>query len=244
MIPRDNDTRWNSWLTMLESAIDLESSIRVFIDKNYANLHKNQLSTDEWETIRETIAILKPFKDATKSMEGDQTTFDEVLQSMDFLIDHIKSKQEEHAFDPNLSASLLTMWFAFDKYYNLTDQTPAYAAALLLNPTLRKEYLDDHWKPLELRNKGTIERAIASARRLWQKEYKYRSIDGDENQPIDPDLITNTYLRWKYLDQLKRASVEDEFERFITVSAPSFPDVIYSNYLAGKASTINSHILP
>jgi hypothetical protein len=47
MIPRDNDTRWNSWLTMLESAIDLKSSIRVFINKNYTNLHKNQLSTDE-----------------------------------------------------------------------------------------------------------------------------------------------------------------------------------------------------
>ncbi len=56
---------------MLESAIDLESLIRVFIDKNYANLYKNQLSSDEWEIICETIAILKPFKDATKSMEGN-----------------------------------------------------------------------------------------------------------------------------------------------------------------------------
>jgi len=55
---------------------------------------------------------------------------------MDFLIDYVKSKQEEHAFDQNLLASLLTMWIAFDKYYNLTNQTPAYAAALLLNPTL------------------------------------------------------------------------------------------------------------
>jgi len=155
MISRDNDTRWNSWLTMLESAIELESLIRVFIDKNFTNLHKNKLSTDEWETIRETIAILKSFKDATKSMEGDQ--LDEVLQSMDFLIDHIKSKQEEHAFDSNLLASLLTMWFTFNKYYNLTDQIPAYAAALLLNPTLRKQYLDNHRKPLELRNKGIIE---------------------------------------------------------------------------------------
>ena len=194
MISRDNDTRWNSWLTILESAMELESSIRVFIDKNFSDLHKNELSCDEWDTIHKTIAILKPFKDATKSMEGDQTTFDKVLQSMDFLIDHIKSKQEEHAFDQNLSASLLTMWLAFDKYYSLTDQTPAYAAALLLNPTLRKQYLDNHWRPLELRNKGTIDRAIEAARKLWQKEYKYRPIDGDKCQPIDPDLITNTYL--------------------------------------------------
>ena len=52
---------------------------------------------------------------------------------MDFFINYIKSKQEEHMFDPNLLASLLTMWFAFNKYYNLTDQTSMYAAALLLN---------------------------------------------------------------------------------------------------------------
>ena len=32
-------------------------------------------------------------------MEGDQTTFNKVLQSIDFLIKHIKSKQEKHVFN-------------------------------------------------------------------------------------------------------------------------------------------------
>ena len=63
---------------------------------------------------------------------------------MDFLINHIKSKQEEYAFNPNFLTSLLTMWFAFNKYYNLTDQTPVYTTALLFNLMLRKEYLDDY----------------------------------------------------------------------------------------------------
>ena len=85
---------------------------------------------------------------------------------MDFLINYIKSKQEEHAFNQNLLASLLTMWLTFNKYYSLTDQTPTYAAALLLNPTLQKQYLDNHWRPLELRNKGIINRAIEAARKL------------------------------------------------------------------------------
>ena len=59
-----------------------------------------------------------------------------VLRSMDFLIKYVKSKQEEHAANINLSASLLTIWFAFNKYYKLTNKTPAYASTLLLNPTL------------------------------------------------------------------------------------------------------------
>ena len=55
---------------------------------------------------------------------------------MDFLIEHVKSKQEEHAANTNLSASLLTMWFAFNKYYKLTNKTPAYAAAFLLSKAI------------------------------------------------------------------------------------------------------------
>ena len=51
--------------------MELESLIWVFIDKNFNNLHKNELSRDEWDTIYEMIAILKPFKDAIKSIEGD-----------------------------------------------------------------------------------------------------------------------------------------------------------------------------
>ena len=129
------------------------------------------------------------------------------------------------------------MWFAFNKYYNLTDQNPAYTAALLLNPTLQKQYLDDHWKPLELCNPGTINWAIEAARRLWRKEYKYRPINGEKSQPIDPDLIENAYLQWKYLDQLKRASAEDEFKQFIAVSIPYTSDVIYTDFLAGGAFT-------
>ncbi len=52
------------------------------------------------------------------------------------------------------------MWFAFNKYYQLTDKTPSYAAALLLNPTYRRKYFDDNWQYLEQRSEGTIEQAI------------------------------------------------------------------------------------
>lgn len=54
-------------------------------------MQKDNLSRDKWDTVRETIAILRPFKDTTKSLEGDLTTLDKVLRSMDFLIKHVKS---------------------------------------------------------------------------------------------------------------------------------------------------------
>ena len=81
------------------------------------------------------IVILLPFKNATKALKSNLTTLNKVLQSMDFLIKHIKEMQQEHT-NAHLSASLLIMWFAFNKYYTLTNKTPVYAAALLLNPML------------------------------------------------------------------------------------------------------------
>jgi len=231
---------------MLESAIDLENQIRVFIDKNYKLMSKNNLNSDEWETIRETINILQPFQDTTKALEGDKTTLDEVLQSMDFLINHVKNKQEEHAADQNLSASLLTMWFAFNKYYQLTDKTPAYAAALLLNLTCRRQYFDDYWQYLERRLEGTIEQAIDAARKLWQKEYKFKPVNGETTQQKDPDLIKNLYLRHKYIQELKRASSDDEFERFIDVSTilVFMTLLIFGFNFIGNASAINRRHLP
>lgn len=219
ILPRDNDTRWNSWLTMLEAAIELESYIRVCVDKNWDDMHKKSLSRDEWDTLIETRDILLPFRDATLVLERDNTTLDQVLESMDYLIGHIKKKQDEHKGDSNLSASLLTMWFAFDKYYKLTDRTPAYAAALLLNPTFRRGYLDEEWEAVEQVYPGTIDRAVNAARKLWQKEYKYVAVPGETNQPVDPESITNSLERHRYERELARSSTIDEFDRFIEVSS-------------------------
>ena len=121
---------------MLELAIKLKNAIYVFINKNQNSIQKNNLSRDKWDTVRETIAILGPFKDITKSLEGDLTTLDKVLWRIDFLIKYVKSKQEEYTADTNLLALLLTIQFAFNKYYKLTNKTPAYASTLLLNLTL------------------------------------------------------------------------------------------------------------
>ena len=140
---------------------------------------------------------------------------------MDFLIEHIKEMQQEYASNTHLSASLLMMWFAFNKYYTLTDKTPVYAAALLLNPTLQRAYLDESWKTIDEHHPGTIKRAIKAARKLWQKEYKFKPINGELTGQVDPDLIKNTYKRWQYIRELKSLSDDDEFERFITVRSAS-----------------------
>jgi hypothetical protein len=72
-------------------------------------MQKDNLSYNKWDTIYKTITILKPFKDTIKSLKSNSITLNKVLQSIDFLIKHIKSKQDKHAADTTLLASLLTI---------------------------------------------------------------------------------------------------------------------------------------
>ena len=131
---------------------------------------------------------------------------------MDFLIKYVKEMQQEYASDAHLLASLLTIWFAFNKYYTLTNKTLVYAAALLLNPMLQQAYLNKSWKTINKRHPGTIKRAIKAAQKLWQKEYKFKPINSKPTGQVDPDLIKNIYKRWQYIRELKSLSNDDEFK--------------------------------
>jgi hypothetical protein len=57
-------------------------------------------------------------------------------------------------------------WFVLNKYYALTDSTPVYAAALLLDPSKRLKYIQHNW------DMDWINNAVANARIFWEKNYK------------------------------------------------------------------------
>jgi hypothetical protein len=46
---------------------------------------------------------------------------------------------------PELRACILTSWYVFDKYYQLSDESPVYAAALILHPSQRKAHIIKNW---------------------------------------------------------------------------------------------------
>jgi hypothetical protein len=56
-------------------------------------------------------------------------------------------------------------WYVLNKYYTMSDTVPVYAAALLLDPSKRKAYIDQNW-PSEWHD-----RAISAARTIWEEEY-------------------------------------------------------------------------
>ena len=65
-----------------------------------------------------------------------------MLVTFDIIIAYLEASLARHADNKALSAAVACSWYALDKYYRLTDNSPVYTAALLLHPSYYKHYLD------------------------------------------------------------------------------------------------------
>ena len=130
---------------------------------------------------------------------------------MDALTAHFKEQQSAHRSNTSFSESIITSWYAFDKYYLLIDQTGAYSAAILLHPSYRKGYLQTAWQ------KQWVLPGIERARSIWQQ---YKSDDTD-TETIDTTTMAqyDRYLLEIHRLQQSEKGGDDEFERFITAPA-------------------------
>ncbi|KAM0664443.1 hypothetical protein ACQRIU_007025 [Beauveria bassiana] len=96
---------------------------------------------------------------------------------------------------------IMTSWYKFDEYYTRTDDTPVYAAAILLHPSLRKAHLKEAWKD----QSQYIVPAVDAVRRLWE-EFRPR-------QEPEPEEDLSAYEAYqKRVNQ--KSSCDDEFGRF------------------------------
>jgi hypothetical protein len=208
-IPLDNDTRWNSWFDEIDVALEKRKEIMSWTDDHYHVLSKDALSFEDWEELEQIHSFLSLFQQITKATEGDSSTLDEMLSSMDFLVIQYKEAQLRYKGNPRMTARILASWFKFDKYYRLTDSSPVYVAAILLHPSLRQTYLQEQWE----HQKQYIVPAIDSVRSMWSLHFK---------APVPPcaglpsrGSPTNPLADWKGKIYGCR-SVEEEFEHFIS----------------------------
>ena len=151
---------------------------------------------------------------ATKGTEGEESSLDDMLMSMDFLIEHFKLQKEKHKNNPQMTTRILASWFKFDKYYQLTDDSPIYAAAVLLNPALRRAYLDSAWS----HQTAYIEPAVEQAREMWTQSFKPMVTTTTEEALA---AIKDPFQRFR-AKATGFVSIKDEFDDFINVSVLPF----------------------
>jgi len=79
-------------------------------------------------------------------LEGFKHSLDRVLPSIDFILAYFEKAKGTYTDDKKMKTMVNAGWQKMNKYYNKTDQSPAYATALLLNPSRKWQYINRFWK--------------------------------------------------------------------------------------------------
>jgi hypothetical protein len=111
-------------------------------------------------------------------------------------------------------------WFILNKYYELTDTVPVYAAAILLDPSKRSRYLTQNW-PAQWHQK-----ALDATQRIWEDKYKNLPLNPSEDDlmevdgsPASPENPKNELDRLKRSLQVEAADLTDEDDVQLFINA-------------------------
>ena len=147
---RDNKTRWNSWEKAIRVAVTspVHEAIKTYLD-DYMDeeCQLDALSDSDWDLLKEIQTFLSPLAQATMALQSNSNTLDRVLPAMDFILGRFESGKNEYAAHPVMGSMFNSGWAKMEKYYRMTDDTPVYVAALILNPRYKWAYIRKNWDP-------------------------------------------------------------------------------------------------
>lgn len=132
---RDNATRWNSWYRLIARAVQLMAEIKVFCFKHSDWLGEDTLSDEDWRQLQLLKVFLEKYSDATLACESRFATIETILPIIEFLLDSLEEGKATYVSNGFMGPCCKAGWDKLDKYYSLTEESPAYAAAIILCPT-------------------------------------------------------------------------------------------------------------
>ena len=208
---RDNATRWNSWFEMLSwSSLP---DVRLALEKvsfSERDLYNDRLTANEWLTLDKIKDFLGPFRDATLSTQGRMITLEHVLPSMDFLLQHFEGAKASAIAqqDPLFVACIEAGWVKLNHYYSLTDRSPVYVAAIVLNPRWKFDYFEGTW------TQTWIAEAKGKLRSFWEEYYQSRGISREAISVAAAPPAQNAYQAW-INSKTNCAHPLDEYSRYL-----------------------------
>jgi hypothetical protein len=127
---------------------------------------------------------------------------------MDVLYKHYNQAFNKYKDNQQLLGCVLTSLYVFEKYYKLSDESPAYAAALILHPSRRKAYIQKNWP------RSWHKKIFNNVKKLWEDKYKgLPTIDPTPSLVPKPQLDEYNLLAQE-LDVVGIVSSIDEYEAY------------------------------
>ncbi|OBS17423.1 hypothetical protein FPOA_12072 [Fusarium poae] len=190
----------------------------------------DKIAAEDWSIIAEYLAILKPLKIATKRLEGrpQEGKFGaiwEVLLTMEWLLKHLEEAKLQHERDeePHLRIGCNLGWMKLDQYYTLTEDSPAYLAALVLHPAFRWSTVESQWAD----HPGWLIRGKTAVQELWE-EYRNLSVEQDA-LPEQPTIARKTTDLDDFMASIRKLSTQpapstsamrDEYAEWVATTDP------------------------
>ncbi|KAM3505831.1 hypothetical protein MY10362_002714 [Beauveria mimosiformis] len=190
----------------------------------------DKMSADDWSVIAEYLAILRLLKIATKRLEGrpKEGKFGatwEVLLTMEWLLKHLEESKLRHERDeePYLRIGCNLGWMKLDQYYTLTEDSPAYLAALVLHPAFRWSTVESQWAE----HPDWLSRGKAAVEELWD-EYRNLSVEQD-TIPEQPTVARRSTELDDFMSSVRKLSTQpapstsarrDEYAEWVATTDP------------------------
>ncbi|KAF4633232.1 hypothetical protein G7Y89_g4889 [Cudoniella acicularis] len=96
---------------------------------------RDRLSAEEWELLAVIKKFLEALKQTTKSLESTNITLDRVFHRIYFVLCYFGNGKRQYINNLQLKQMFNSGWDKIAKYYKFSDESPVYAAALILNPS-------------------------------------------------------------------------------------------------------------
>jgi hypothetical protein len=164
----------------------------------------DELTPEDWSILWKIKAFLEKLKMTTKALESSFATLDNVLLAMDFVLAQFEAGKDAHTDDPILAPMYNSGWAKLDKYYCLTDESPAYVAAIVLHPSHKWHYVHENWK------QDWVDSAKTMVDSFWEE---YKPVGPPIPLSIAPLSTTNEFLDWRN-KHLQPVLFTDEYERY------------------------------
>ncbi|KJZ69049.1 hypothetical protein HIM_11560 [Hirsutella minnesotensis 3608] len=190
---------------MSGAALHLRGAVEGYFNKWVgADCAGDELSPEDWIVLEKIKSFLEKLKMTTKALESSFATLDNVLLAMDFVLAQFEAGKEAHIDDPIMAPMYNSGWAKMDKYYCLTDESPAYVAAIVLHPSHKWHYIHENWK------KEWADSSKKLMETLWDD---YKPVGPPSSLSEVPSTTTNEFLNWRN-KQLQPALITDEYERY------------------------------
>jgi hypothetical protein len=209
-----------------------KSELQVIEEVKQHTLLKDELTAEDWKVLHQYKDLLEPCWVATMDLQGrpgDSKTcsLTNVMLDIEYLVQFLT---DEHAkYRDAATDTIEGEWhfvtqlkLALDKaeeYFAKLDESPAYAASVILHPRYNMKYLEAQWS-----NKPQwLESAKEAVQDLWERHYKEQPI----SVAISPKKAPNSSRRLNCVEEYRergiakaneavvtRAVTDDEFDRY------------------------------